>query len=874
MAKSEDEEKPDSQTATVPRQAHFIREVWGILYLAVGTLVLISLVSHLAQGANNVLGPFVGSYLAAGLIKLFGSIVAFFMPLAILLIGWSVLCGMPIANRIFTLWAIATVECATLLAIHRIPLIVDRQFDWHNNMVGSAMAALFSLMFGKHCFGPYFIVALVMLLTVMIAFRVHFSWLIKKIWRAIIALFKWISESLAALFKPKWDSSIESNDSAANVDPAPEAAVAAIQEVVDPKLPKRSRKAAAAIDVVAVAAAATVESSPAVDQPLAAIGDGDATGIDTFEVEKQQNLRNQLLEFRSKKHEPIKITAIETPDLLDDGTDLAAAPPIEVVSGSLTTDVESDAETKAPGKSRKSTIGTDDALFEGQSVDGGAVVGPVVEPVVPFKPYELPSPDLLKDQPEYLAQINKDAIEANSHILEKTLMNFGIEGKVVNVSPGPVITRYEIELAPGTKISKIVNLQDDISLAVGGQKIRIQAPIPGKAAIGIELPNTEKQTVHFKHILLSDLLAKTNANLPVVVGRNISGKPFVTDIAKMPHLLIAGQTGAGKSVCINSFLCSLLMTKTPDQLRLIMIDPKKVEMAIYDKIPHLIAPVVTEPKEAVKALLFGVSEMERRYKMLAKVGARNLESFNARFAENKIPQEILAEIDNKPLPFVVIMIDELADLMMTASKDVEILVQRIAQLARAVGIHLIVATQRPSVDIITGPIKANLTSRIAFRTIQSTDSRTILGSNGSEKLLGNGDMLFLRNGAPDLERFHGAFISEEDVEAITTFVKNQNVAVKKLESFNDIPQGDEKDGGRDDGEGSDRDALFGEAAKLIVSTGQASTSFLQRRMKIGFARAGRIMDELERAGIVGPPDGAKPREILVHGDELEPLLQP
>jgi len=310
------------------------------------------------------------------------------------------------------------------------------------------------------------------------------------------------------------------------------------------------------------------------------------------------------------------------------------------------------------------------------------------------------------------------------------------------------------------------------------------------------------------------------------------------------------------------------MTKTPEELRMIMIDPKKVELSVYEGIPHLMSPVVTESKEAVKALQWSVIEMERRYRLLAKAGARNLESFNERVVEGKIKEGVIPDEDRKVLPFIVIMVDELADLMMTASRDVESLIQRIAQLARAVGMHLIVSTQRPSVDIITGPIKANLTSRIAFRTIQSTDSRTILGHVGAEKLLGMGDMLFLRNGAPDMERYHGAFITEQDVESIVTSIREQSFDIEKISSF------EETTGGRAGGAGGDeRDELFPEAARIIVSIGQGSTSLLQRRMKVGYARAGRLMDELEQAGIVGPQEGSKVRQVLVKPEEIEQLLE-
>ena len=525
----------------------------------------------------------------------------------------------------------------------------------------------------------------------------------------------------------------------------------------------------------------------------------------------------------------------------------------------------------APGRKRRGAAAASAVAEAAAEAGEETVLTDPPEELPPEKPYEIPSATILSDPPALSSMVDKDVIEQNSMILEKTLGNFGVEGKVVSVSPGPVVTRYEIVLAPGVKISKVVNLHNDISMAVGGQPIRIEAPIPGKSAVGIELPNAERQIVYFKHILTSEPFTKSKAKLPVVIGTNISGAPYVADIFKMPHMLIAGQTGSGKSVCINSIICSLLMTKKPEELRLIMIDPKKVELSFYDGIPHLLSPVVTESKEAVKALHWGVGEMERRYRMLARVGARNIDSFNGRVGSGKFT-EILPEEDNKALPFIVILVDELADLMTKASKDVETLIQRIAQLARAVGIHLIVATQRPSVDIITGPIKANLTSRIAFRTIQGTDSRTILDHIGAEKLLGLGDMLFLRNGAPAVERFHGAFISEEDVEKIVAEVRKQKVNIYKIDSFADVVGGDDDDeqsGAVTDGR---RDELFEEAARMIVDTGLGSTSLLQRRLNLGYARAGRLMDQLYDAGIVGPPNGSKAREVIARMDEIDDRL--
>jgi DNA segregation ATPase FtsK/SpoIIIE-like protein len=608
---------------------------------------------------------------------------------------------------------------------------------------------------------------------------------------------------------------------------------AAWQSLTKPRAPKEEVQKASRENTVPVASVTALAAS--------------SVDADTGMQAVQQNLLDELAAFRAKKAEPFSITTMDAPH--------EAA---EVFEENAPEDEDVPPEFLAGGYGG----GKSDAALEKGKVRSK-----------PSKPYRIPSPEILQAPPDIQLSIDKDRIIQNSYILEKTLLNFGIEGKVFNVSSGPFVTRYEIELAPGVKVSKVVSLQDDISMAVGGQKIRIEAPIPGKAAIGIELPNPEKQTVYFKHILMADTFRKSKSRLPMIIGQNISGVPYVTDITKMPHLLIAGQTGSGKSVCINSLICSLLMTRTPEELRLILVDPKKVELAIYEGIPHLLSPVVTESKEAVKALYWATQEMDRRYRLLSKIeGTRNLDSFNTRIAAGKYKEGILTEDERKPLPFIVIIVDELADLMITASKDVETLIQRIAQLGRAAGVHLIVATQRPSVDIITGPIKANLTSRISFRTIQSTDSRTILGHVGAEKLLGMGDMLFLRNGAPDIERYHGAFLSEEDVEAIVGDINKQNIEIEKIETFSDIV-GDGLGGGDESSFGGDgSDEFFEQAARMVVSLGQGSTSLLQRRLSVGYARAGRLMDQLERAGIVGPQEGSKVREVRMETDELERLL--
>ncbi|MBD3421233.1 MAG: DUF87 domain-containing protein [Chitinivibrionales bacterium] len=797
-----------------------IDQIWGLIFLAIGLLVLISLVSHYTKTTDNILGPYVGAWLAAGLVYLFGAIPALFFPLAVMYLGWNRLREPSLSVREFVYAGLFTFEICTILAVKNIPLS-----HLSGNVIGNAGAYLLQMVFGEKRFGPYFVSFGAFFITAVLAFKINIVLFVKTV-------FFWISQSVTA-----WQIRRKSNKKRQVATGAP-----AHQSPPHPK-PQAADS---------VAAPQPREASASDDSP---------------EEQARRQLDAELAEFRARRHEPVKITTLDAAAAADEAEEEEEAGSgydddevaLDQVDGGLALNESGDDEDPAPDPE---TGDLPDGYFKvPESVK--------VKRKKHVKPYEVPTPDTLSDPPQYSSFVDRMAIEQNSQTLEKTLMNFGVEGKVVNVNPGPVITSYEIELAPGIKVSRVVNLQDDISMAVGGQKIRIQAPIPGKAAIGIELPNEDRQIVYFKHVLTADAFVKSKAKLPVIIGRSTSGNPYVADITKMPHVLIAGQTGSGKSVCINSIICSLLMTKKPEELRLIMIDPKKVELSYYQGIPHLLAPVVTESKEAVKALQWGINEMDRRYRMLAKVGARNIESFNTKVAEGRIKEGLIPEEDNKPLPFIVILVDELADLMLTASKDVEASIQRIAQLARAVGIHLIVATQRPSVDIITGPIKANLTSRIAFRTIQSTDSRTILGHVGSEKLLGMGDMLFLRSGAPDIERYHGAFIAEEDVERLVDTIRSQFFEIDKLDSFKDAADDPAVEGMGGD---EQRDELFEDAAEIIVSIGQGSTSMLQRRMKIGYARAGRLMDELERTGIVGPSEGSKAREVLVAPHELEEVL--
>ncbi|MBR2403856.1 MAG: DNA translocase FtsK 4TM domain-containing protein [Lachnospiraceae bacterium] len=461
--------------------------------------------------------------------------------------------------------------------------------------------------------------------------------------------------------------------------------------------------------------------------------------------------------------------------------------------------------------------------------------------------------------------------------LQQTLKNFGVNVTITNVSCGPAVTRYELQPEMGVKVSKIVNLADDIKLNLAASDIRIEAPIPGKAAVGIEVPNKENVTVSFRELIESQEFKTSESRLAFCVGRDIGGKVVVTDIAKMPHLLIAGATGSGKSVCINTIIMSILYKADPKDVKLIMIDPKVVELSVYNGIPHLMIPVVTDPKKAAGALHWAVAEMTDRYQKFAEAGVRDLKGYNAKVESLK---DVPGEDKPQKLPQIVIIVDELADLMMVASNDVEEAICRLAQLARACGIHLIIATQRPSVNVITGLIKANMPSRIAFAVTSGVDSRTILDMNGAEKLLGKGDMLFNPQGVPKPIRIQGAFVSDKEVLDVVSFLKEQNNGMVNYSAeieakMNSIETGNGAVAidGRGDSMADGRDAYFAEAARLIIDKEKGSIGMLQRYFKVGFNRAARIMDQLEEAGIVGPEEGTKPRRVLMSPEQFEQFVE-
>jgi S-DNA-T family DNA segregation ATPase FtsK/SpoIIIE len=491
-------------------------------------------------------------------------------------------------------------------------------------------------------------------------------------------------------------------------------------------------------------------------------------------------------------------------------------------------------------------------------------------------PYELPDIELFQRPPAGGRTYDRDSLIMNSRILEKKLKDFGVHGRVVTVHPGPVITMYEFEPASGVKVNRIVNLADDLALALRALSVRIIAPLPGKSVVGIEVPNAEREIVYLREILEAESFRKSDSKLTLALGKDIFGNPVEADLSKMPHLLVAGATGTGKSVFLNSLLCSMLCRATPDELKLLLIDPKLLELSVYEGVPQLIADVVTNPKRAAAALAGIVHKMEERYQMMLALGVRNIAQFNARVDAElaagketfrlrpKGDEEQGQEVALRRLPFIVVVIDELADLMVVSARDVEESLQRLAQMARAAGIHLVLATQRPSVDVLTGVIKANFPARISFQVSSRTDSRTILDQNGADHLLGDGDMLFLPPGTSKLRRIHGCFVSENEVKDLATALQQQGAP-----SFDETLLRLKEESEQKDERGDDVDDLYDRALAIVAETRNASISYLQRRLKVGYNRAARMIEQMEQEGVVGPQEGTRAREIFVRPFDVE-----
>ncbi|AVX31114.1 DNA translocase FtsK [Carboxydocella thermautotrophica] len=536
----------------------------------------------------------------------------------------------------------------------------------------------------------------------------------------------------------------------------------------------------------------------------------------------------------------------------------------EVLTGIMTRLVSSRQKPREEGKARTRTSTKVKSAEKEQVLVRTEVVSNPPEPIITAEidtdskraeSAALPDIELLRAPANSNFTLSEDEINKNIALLEQTLDNFGVKAKVQQVSVGPTITRYEIQPAPGIKVSRIVNLADDIALSLAAAQVRIEAPIPGKAAVGIEVPNKTPAPVFLKEVIESPQFKNSPSPLTVALGKDIAGQPVVADLIKMPHLLVAGSTGSGKSVCINSLITSILYKSGAETVKFMLIDPKMVELSIYNGIPHLLAPVVTDPKKAAGALRWAVMEMEKRYTSFAEAKVKNIEGYN----------NWLQKQNQKPLPYIVVIIDELADLMMVAPADVEDAICRLAQMARAAGIHLVIATQRPSVDVITGLIKANVPSRIAFAVSSQIDSRTILDMAGAEKLLGRGDMLYYPIGANKPIRVQGAYIGEEEIELIVSHLKTLGAPIFNEEVIN-LPE--------DTTAGPENidDDLLPQAVRVVVEHGQASASLLQRRLRVGYARAARLVDLLEQIGVVGPHEGSKPRTVLLSKEQLDNFL--
>jgi S-DNA-T family DNA segregation ATPase FtsK/SpoIIIE len=491
--------------------------------------------------------------------------------------------------------------------------------------------------------------------------------------------------------------------------------------------------------------------------------------------------------------------------------------------------------------------------------------------------FKLPPVALLDMPPLEHAQIDEAALERSARVLEQKLADFGVEGRVVEVQPGPVVTMYKLEPGSGIKVSQIVNLADDLSMALRAATVRIQAPVPGEAVVGIEVPNRKREKIYLREILEAEEFGAAQSHLTIALGKDIAGRPAAADLATMPHLLIAGATGTGKSVSIHTMISSILFSATADDVRFILIDPKMLELSVYEGLPHLLVPVVVDPEKAAAALLWATQEMEGRYRMMRELGVRNIDGYNRAIGSGGELVELKrgdaaanagegeewvdTPVKHRRLPKIVIVIDELADLLLSEGKTVERDITRLAQKARAAGIHLILATQRPSVDVLTGLIKANLPARISLQVTSRVDSRTILDSIGAERLLGAGDMLFMPPGTAKLRRLHGPFVSEIEIRKVCDFLRAQGAPDYQMEILETTAPG-ESEGGDGDG---DRDALYDEAVQIVIDTNQASISMIQRRLRIGYNRAARMVEQMEREGLVLPADGARPREVRVRG---------
>ncbi len=827
------------------------RHVAGVLFVAMALLLGASLVTYEAPRAGdfwstpNASGP-LGAWLSHLLVRAWGRIAAFGVPVLALAWGVNRLRGRPGSPLALesAFGMLLVVEALGLFG-----LLGPSTRPW-TGAVGVGLASFATGILGP-VGGAIALIAL-LLVTGLIASEIGFG-LVTMAWRLFVK----------APARAVFDGARERHAQARSRMEQEAFAVVAQPEVALAIEPARKRRPRPLEEVPPSATALAPEDRlPVAPKIVTArpVTEGDALAAARREEADARDARVREKEERAlERAAPRSRTAGEIPS----ASEIAA----EAVADTL--EAEAQLGTPRPGDDPDASLTANMAGLAGttaaaRAMGATAVVKQPEIPRIPYKPGDLPGLDLLEDAPEPFQTVSEHELTAEAQLLTAKLLDFGITGRVTEVHPGPVVTMYEFEPAAGIKVSQITSREDDLALAMRARQIRILAPIPGKAAVGIEIPNKKPRTVYLKEVLSSESYRNEKGALKIVLGVDAGGNPFAYDISKMPHVLVAGATGAGKSVYLNVLVTSLLYGHGPDTLKFVMVDPKMLELTGYNGIPHLLMPVVTDAKRASRALRWTVGEMERRYKLLAGTGARNIDGFNNKLAGPNPPTDPEGG-RLEPLPYIVVLVDELADLMLTAPLDIEEPIARLAQMARAVGIHLVLATQRPSVDVLTGVIKANFPSRIAFQVASKVDSRTILDMNGAEALLGHGDMLFLPAGKPEPYRVHAPWLSEPEASRVADYWRAR-APLKPPPSIEDQVVDDAEGGDEED------DALVPEAIRLVVMHQQGSTSLLQRRLKVGYSRASRLMDRLEAMGVVGPFMGSKARDVLVdesYVDELE-----
>lgn len=848
-----------------------VNEGIRIVLLVASFLVLLSLVSyHPSDPSWNVvnssketlnwIGP-VGAVASDLLLQIFG-LAAFVLPVAVGIGGWRALRLSGFKLPAIRITGLVLLMVSTTAVLDLVPKFHLRYLENVASSGGVLGAIVFSSMaIHLNTVGTAIVLGLILLLSLMMSWRFSIETTVSDlrhredgfVGRLIYKLKDWKE---ARKERKLFEAEIKSQPKAAQ----PQLSRGKIVDLEDDEESEDDMEVAPIISpapaTIAGGSALNTPSMPAPSSRGAAAGTSTTTSRMSKEAAPETipiDLRRDLFAVMppkadSKNNGDAKVVSSKTAT--------------EVPATALASAAGAGAQTVLPvghanGSIRKATI-LDQRSVEGTVSPSSTEVRHSRKKPAEVFPFLLPDVELL-DPPEPRHEQIDEELRGQAKLIEARCLEFSVAGRVQRISSGPVVTTFEFKPDPGVKYSRITSLVDDLCLAMKAESIRIDR-IPGKSTVGIEVPNRERDIIHIREVLESHEYQRSRSRLTLALGKTIDGSHYVTDLARMPHLLIAGATGAGKSVAVNGMILSILYKASPDEVKFIMVDPKRLELGLYEGIPHLLTPIVTDPKRAANALKWAVNEMEQRYKTLAQSGVRNIDQYNLE-VKSIVDQNLAADSAELPksLPYIVILVDELADLMMVASNEVEFAITRLAQMARAVGIHLVLATQRPSVDVITGLIKANFPSRIAFRASSKVDSRTILDANGAEQLLGRGDMLFLPPGSSRLIRVHGSFVEEDEIKRAVDHLKAQAAPV-----YDETVTQSDKETESTEAEIAIRDDFYYEAVKIVMEMGRASTSVLQRRLRIGYGRAAAILDLMEKEGIIGPPDGSKPRKVLVN----------